>query len=247
MTSPSQDEEAKALLARALADEPPLTLDRDAVFRQGRRKLRNRRVYSTGGAIAGVVATAVGAVLLAGPAAEEPPPVADRPDPPSTAVAEARAIALTRAIFELGVLPEDSELSRTDGESVRFTVAEDTYELKTDLKRHDAEGSLSVSIGAADPAVHVGCAELAAANAGCVGLKERGIHVAVGTWKDYETGEKRYIASAVRPDGTRVEVVVSNWSQRQREYGKGPADRIPVLDQKVLAKVATLPELRFQP
>jgi len=246
MTSPSQDEEAKALLGRALADEPPLTLDRDAVFRQGRRKLRNRRMFSAGGAIAGVMATAVGAVLLTGPVDE--PPAASRPGPSSTVVVtEDRAIALTRAIFKLGVLPVDSELSRPDGGSVRFTVAEDSYELKTDLKSRDVQGSLTVSIGAADPAVHIGCAELAAANAGCVGLKERGIHVAMGAWKDYATGEKRYIASAVRPDGTRIEVVASNWSQRQREYGKRPYDPAPVLDQKVLANLATLPELRFSP
>jgi hypothetical protein len=78
----ADDEDVKTLLGRALAGEPPLTLDRDAVFRQGRRKLRNRRRFEAGGAIAGVVAAAVGAVLLTGLVAEEPaedlPPAASR-------------------------------------------------------------------------------------------------------------------------------------------------------------------------
>ena len=72
-SEPRGDEDVKELLGRALAGEPPLTLDRDEVFRDGRRRLRNRRLFSSGGVAAGVVAAAVGAVLLTG-LIDEPAP-----------------------------------------------------------------------------------------------------------------------------------------------------------------------------
>lgn len=86
----SNDPEIKNLLGRALGEqEPPLRIDRDEVFRQGRKRLRNRRIFEAGGVVAGVVIAAVGAVTLTSlvdDAAEKLPPAAsssvEHPAPP---------------------------------------------------------------------------------------------------------------------------------------------------------------------
>ena len=46
------NDDVKDLLGRALAEEPPLRIDRDEVFRQGRRKLRSRRCFEAGSVVA---------------------------------------------------------------------------------------------------------------------------------------------------------------------------------------------------
>jgi hypothetical protein len=262
------DAHVKELLGRALTGEPPLALDRDEVFREGRRRVRRRRVFSTGGAIAGVVAAAVGAVMLTGLLADEAadeqvPPGASRPaqppvttTPPTTTVtttplpptsgapSQVHANALSRDFLQHNdVLPKTAQLSRADGETPRFTVTADAYELKLDVRLPAAEGSLAVSVGAADPAGVARCSDVS--KNGCVVRAARGIRVVIGTWKDYGTGEKRYIAFAVRPDGTSVRAIATNLSDRQRNKGALPADRTPVLDQDTLARLVTMPALRY--
>jgi len=121
----------------------------------------------------------------------------------------------------------------------------DTYDLLRDVRLPPAEGRLSVSVGAADPARVARCADVPDANKGCAVRVERGIPVAVGTWKDYGTGEKRYIAFTVRPDGTRVTAIASNLSDTRRNKGAHPTGVAPVLDQDVLARLVTMPALRY--
>jgi hypothetical protein len=53
-------------LDSALSGEPPLSIDRAEILRQGRRKLRNRKLFQAGGAMAGAVVVVVGAVLVGG-------------------------------------------------------------------------------------------------------------------------------------------------------------------------------------
>jgi hypothetical protein len=261
----AEDEDVKALLGRALAGEPPLALDRDAVFRQGRRKLRSRRLFSAGGAITGAVVAVVGAVVLTNLIAEEPaprtPPAATRterrappgPTLPLTTTHEARpslpvpspdhAGALTRGL--LAALPADARPSRLDGDPPRFTVARDTYEFEADIETGTADGSLSVSVGSAPLAADAACAQVRDANAGCAIRTARGILVAVGKWKNDDTGEKRYIVYAVRPDGTSVTAIATNLSERRRRYGRSPSDPAPVLDEAGLAEIVTVAGLRF--
>ncbi|MBC6446691.1 hypothetical protein [Actinokineospora xionganensis] len=59
-------DEVKALLGRALDGEPPLDLDRDAIFADGRARLRRRRSIAIGGAAMAVVVAVVGTSALAG-------------------------------------------------------------------------------------------------------------------------------------------------------------------------------------
>jgi hypothetical protein len=263
MSEPS-DDDVKALLGRAIAGEPPLALDRDEVLRAGRRKLRNRKLFTAGGAIAGAVVAVVGAVVLTHVVTEEPvpetPPAAsrtERPAPPGLTLpltTEAPSSAPVRPSAEyadmltqnlLGALPGDAVTSRTDGAEVRFAAARDTYEFEADVRTSSADGSLSVSIGATDPGATVTCDQLPDANGGCTVSSEGGMLVAVGTWKDPGTGEKRYIAYAVHPDGTSVTAISANLSEKRRQYDKLPTDATPVIDDEQLVAIVTLPGLRY--
>lgn len=81
----SDDPDVKKLLGRAFdSGEPPLRIDRDEVFRVGRKRLRTRRIFEASSVVAGVVAAAVGAVLLTGLVSgderERLPPAADTSD-----------------------------------------------------------------------------------------------------------------------------------------------------------------------
>lgn len=86
--------DVKALLGRALDGEPPLRIDRDEVFAEGRARLRRRRSIAIGGVAGAVVAAALGTTALTGgllgqpagdigPAASVSAPVVPRP-PAST-------------------------------------------------------------------------------------------------------------------------------------------------------------------
>lgn len=260
------DEDVKALLGRALADEPPLALDRDEVFRRGRRKLRNRLLFSSGGVIAGVVMVAVGAVVLTGLLADEreqePPPAATQAgpdqhappgptlpltpsvDPPSSesSTSGRHADVLTNALFGSGLIPREVRLSGIDGKAV-FRSAGDTYELRTDVVSPTDEGSLFVSVGAVDSKAATDCKRLDVSD--CETRVVGTTSVVVGKWKDHDTGEKRYEVFAIHPDGTSVTAVSTNLSDRQRVDGARPPDGIPIIDDDVLTKIVTIPDLRF--
>lgn len=261
MTGHSDDGDIKALLESALADEPPLTLDRDEVFRQGRRKLRNRRVFATGGAIAGAVVAVVGAVVLTGLVAEEPesqtPPAAsrtDRPAPPgptlplstteAPSLSGAHATTLTHVLADGGVLPDGSLMSRYDKKPVTFRVDGDRYLLEADVQRGAARGALTVSIAHAGASAAT-CLDLPDSYGACQVIGQQGVKVAVGTWKDPRTGEKRYAAYARHRDGSGVTAIATNLTAKQRKYGKSPADPLPVIDKASLAKLAAHPDLRI--
>ncbi|MGH3861904.1 hypothetical protein [Actinokineospora sp.] len=81
-------DDVKALLGRALDGEPPLGIDRDRIFAEGRARLRRRRSVATGGAAAAVVAAVLGTTALAGgllgPSADQLGPAQSASAPPST-------------------------------------------------------------------------------------------------------------------------------------------------------------------
>lgn len=260
-SDPRGDEDVKALLGRALAGEPPLTLDRDEVFRAGRRRLRNRRLFSSGGVVTGVVAAAVGAVLLTSPIGDEPPvapPAASGPEnsaptgpslplnpsvttPPSSRppMSEDHAVALTGALVDSGLLGKDVKLAEP-----KFYPGDVSYDLQTDVITPAEEGALTVSVAAAPSGAATDCAAVRD-NAGCEVRTVQGTRVAVGTWKDYGTGEKRLLVYAIRADGTSVTASASNLSANEREDGQPPVGKTPVIDEDALTKIATIPGLRF--
>jgi hypothetical protein len=260
-SDPRDDADVKALLGRALAGEPPLTLDRDEVFRQGRRRLHTRRLVSSGGVVAGVVAAAVGAVLLTGPVTEEPPeralpPAASTTDSPVRTgpslplspprspsnrppMSEEHARALGGVLVDSGLLGKDAKLTVPE-----FYTGDVSYDLQTDVITSAEEGELTVSVAAAPSGAATDCAAVDD-NAGCEIHTVDGTRVAVGTWKDYDTGEKRILVYAIRADGTSITASASNLSVRQSTDGKPPYGRTPVVDKDTLAKIATIPDLRF--
>ncbi|MFC5285756.1 hypothetical protein ACFPM7_01715 [Actinokineospora guangxiensis] len=60
------DEDVRRMLSAAVGGEPPLGLDREAVFAEGRRRLRVRRTATVGGAAVAVVAVVLGMSALSG-------------------------------------------------------------------------------------------------------------------------------------------------------------------------------------
>lgn len=65
-------DDVKALLGRALDGEPPLGIDRDQVFAEGRARLRRRRSIAISGVAAAVVAAALGTTALTGGLLSQP-------------------------------------------------------------------------------------------------------------------------------------------------------------------------------
>ncbi|HWM06072.1 MAG TPA: hypothetical protein VNP92_27325 [Actinophytocola sp.] len=265
-----EDEDVKALLGRALGDEPPLRLDRDEVFRQGRRKLRNRRRFEAGGAVAGVVAAVVGAVLLTNLVADDEPadlpPAATRTDghlappgptlplttttseesPPvsATVMSQAHADLLTTVLLDAKVLAE-LKLRTVDGADPAFLPVESTYELVTDVQSDvDVSGSLSVSVGIGDPARPADCKLVAEPYDGCTVQDVAGMPAVLAHAKDYDTGEKRTMMYIVRADGTTVTAIATNLSNRRRADSKPPTDGSPLVTEKMLLDLAGLDELR---
>jgi hypothetical protein len=80
------DDEVKELLGRAFGQEPPLRIDRDKVFHQGRKRLRRRRMFEAGSVVAAVMVAAVGAATLTDLAAdqERTPPAASSTAAPTS-------------------------------------------------------------------------------------------------------------------------------------------------------------------
>jgi hypothetical protein len=62
----TEDGDIKDLLGRAIGPEPPLALDRGAVFQRGRRKVRLRRFAASGGVAASVLVVLVGVAVITG-------------------------------------------------------------------------------------------------------------------------------------------------------------------------------------
>lgn len=268
----TDDEDVKALLGRALAGEPPLRLDRDEVFRQGKRKLRNRRRFEAGGTVVGVVAAAVGAVVLTGLIADEPeeeaPPAAsqtaERPAPPGptlpltttstlppppsatdTATSVDHARKLSVVLIRSAVLGKDMKLTGVTGEPVAFRPNPTTYDLEVDVHAPDSEGALIVSVGTADPVEVADCTMVEEPFGDCESHVVAGVIVVLAGDRDHDSGEKRRMVFTIRPDGTSVTAIATNLSGRQRDAGQRPADVPPVLTDDMLGKLAVIPDLRY--
>ncbi|SDI62996.1 hypothetical protein SAMN05192558_106205 [Actinokineospora alba] len=65
-------DDVRDLLGRALDGEPPLGIDRDKVFAEGRARLRRRRSIAISGVATAVVAAALGTTALAGGLLSQP-------------------------------------------------------------------------------------------------------------------------------------------------------------------------------
>ncbi|MPZ80580.1 MAG: hypothetical protein GEV28_09350 [Actinophytocola sp.] len=268
----SDDDDIKQLLGRALAGEPPLRLDRDEVFRQGKRKLRNRRRLEAGGAVTGVVAAVVGAVLLSGlvgddePERDVPPAAtgtvttgprstATTPvGPPSTSpastvgdppIATTQADVLTQAFLGSHLVPEQMQLVGLDGQAPRFLEQDpDLYELVTDVRAPDREGGLSVRVAKSASGPVASCKKVQGPYGDCEVRIWKGFTVVLAGYRN-DAGEKGRMALSIHPDGSTVTAVATNLSDARRALGKSPQG-LPILEDETLIGIVVDPALWFE-
>jgi len=253
----------KELLGRALEDEPPMRIDRGEVFQQGHKRLRRRRIFEAGSVVAGVVAIAVGAITLTGPrdddrhgvpAADQPQPAPTMQVPPEAspppaveatpmATTDQHARDMTVALTEF--LPEEMALEpMPDGVDSGFRATDGVYTLAADVVSRDGEGSLHIAVAPAKADDQTDCMMFMEDYQDCQMIGTGSDVVAVAT-EQFGTGEQRYVAFVDRPDGTTVNAVITNLSERQRAAGERPAIMVPVLSQQEFAQLALLSGLTY--
>lgn len=249
--------EIRELLGRAIGPEPPLALDRAEVIRRGRRAVRARRIATSGGVAASVIAVVVGAALLtdlagdtgrqAGPARAGGPTgatVATSTGPPSTQLDpeqhRAHAAALSSALADVNVLP-------VDGVSpVAFTYAHGTYLAGTDLVDGRGGGSLRIEIrqaGAATEPVH--CENSTRQVRVECRIASDGDYPTSVTTRMSDTGLIEYVVRAVRPDGTDIMITASNLAANN-PAGAAVTRYKPVVGHAVLERLAKSPRLSYR-
>lgn len=115
----NDDRDVRRLLEAAVRHEPPLALDRDAVFREGRRRLRVRRTATVGGTAVAVAAVVIGMTALSGanfglsdpvgPAVQLPAVTTAAPSPTSASATPEITAPVTMTTRQL---PPREELAR---------------------------------------------------------------------------------------------------------------------------------------
>ncbi|GAB3433280.1 hypothetical protein [Actinophytocola sediminis] len=263
------DADVRRWLDGALAGEPPLSLDRAGIVRDGKRGLRNRRLFQTGGAVAGVVAVVLGTVLVSSlvtenptipPAAGEPPtgpvrtPTPSAPDstkttvsPPSSTSADEsadRTVARLAAVLsEPGVLPTGADLQPLLGASGPefYEVETGVYQLEADLYTSDGSGQLWLTVerGAAGSA---DCTDIIDSVTRCEVREEYGHPMAIGQ-QEFADGQLRRVVRAVRPEGGYVTVTTSNITSIDEYKGRRPQSKATSLSESTMIKLAVQPDL----
>jgi len=250
------DPDIKALLGRAVEDEPPLTIDRAEVFRRGRRKLRNRRFTEVGGVAAGVVVAVVGAVVLIGVTGQDPdrltpatPSTTSSGPPNVTGTSEyppqyeetgGHAATLTDAFRTAGLLPAGVDVDPKPGKPAHpyFIKAMGTYHLDVDLVGDDGAGALSVEVSPVPVGTTVTCDDLKpSAEASCSANRIDGTDVVL-VEETSSDGRRSISTVAVHQDGTKVTAYVSN-----AKSGVFKPEGDPPLSTDQLARIVTAPEL----
>jgi hypothetical protein len=248
----------KDLLGKAIGDEPPIGIDRDEVFRAGRQKVRRRRAFAAGGVVAAVVVAAVGAATLTnfisldpeptppavGDSQHAPPgpglpvsstPVSQKP-PTGPRLTPQHAEQLTDRLFRSWYVSRDEVVPWHGDKTPAFRVKDGTYLYQSDLTSRTTEGVLEVTVDFAGPGTKASCGDIWGPYDSCAVVSQEGVAVAQATWKS-PAGERRNMAVAVLPDGTRVAAMTSNFSKRFADADKVPSGGEPVLSMEKLTFV----------
>lgn len=249
-------EDVKALLARAMGDEPPLRIDREEVLQQGRKRLRRKRVIEVGGVVAAVVVAVVGATTLTNLVDAEPerlPPAASStqlappglqlpltttplPDVPTTAetsagppitISDANAPRLTALLYATGVVSEsDVQPTSSRPGTPEFVAAKDRYIYEADIVRPDEQGYLQVVVGYTSD-ITPGCAAVVV-DGNCSIASKDGVQVTL-IHTSNPLGQLQTMASAKFRSGIRVAVTVSNATFQETKDAKTPLNKLPFL------------------
>lgn len=260
-------DEMRRWLDSALSGEPPLSIDRAEILRQGRRKLRNRKLFQAGGAMTGAVVVVVGAVLVSGLVTKNPtvPPAAQQtasapatqhsttrssaPSSPSTTRTSTRsdkdeaASRLTSVVTQPGVLPSGFVLEPVTGaRSPSFSrTRASAYEMQADLYTRDGSGLLWLTVERDYD--RPSCDDIAAKVVHCEVREEYDIPMAIGL-EELSNGETRVVVRAARPEGCLVTVTASNLtSVEMKTGGQPPKPSTPPLTESTMIKLAALPDL----
>jgi hypothetical protein len=248
------ESDVRRLLGKAVEGEPPLGIDRDEVFRAGRRKLRNRRFAEVGGVAAVVVAAVVGVAALIGgtgqnqvtpatssgntaaPPSTEPSYVTSEPPPDEDTGGHART--LTDVFMANNLLPNDVHVDPKSNrpEFPYFAKAMGTYHLNADIIGGGRSGVLYVQVSPVPVGTTVTCDEfLSSPTAQCTPSRVDGSDLILV--KDSRSdGARTLSAYAVHQDGTKVQVYVSN----ERD---GRTDGGLLLSENEVIRIATDPDL----
>lgn len=266
-------DDVRRWLDTALSGEPPLSLDRAEIFRQGRRRLRHRKLLQAGGAVTGVVAVVLGAVLVGGLATEEAtiPPAANPtgqateqsdgpspevtttlrpPSPPSSPrtteqprATDEAADRLTQAVVNPDVLPAGWRISPVQG------TGGPTFELI-----HPSVYGLQADVYTADGSgwLWVLLEKGPGVGASCNVIEEPVLKCEVReehgmemtvAVQRFDSGEVRRVVRSVRPDGCYVTVTSSNLTAADRDKGMKPKSAWPPMSEPQMTKIAALPAL----
>lgn len=258
------DDDVKELLGRALGQEPPLGIDRDEVFRQGRKRLRRRRFFEAGSVVAAVVVAAVGAATLTDladrdedrmpPAASSTayaPPGPGLPLPPSSKVPVGppssietsepglTAQSLTTQLYASGLLPPEA-IAAMPGSRLppQFQQQGETYVWEADITPGgETGGSIQITVDRTS-APWASCDMIPHSYGRCDVRGNRDAQVALSHWLGAD-GDRRTFAVAVSADGIRVAAMASNITERDLRNGKQPPDTDPVLSDQELCVLVT--------
>jgi hypothetical protein len=262
------DEDAiKGLLGKAFGQEPALTLDREEIFRRGRRGVRLRRFAASGGVAAAVVAVVLGAAALnnlpgdgkdispAQSAGARPPypPLATSSEsapagpqlPLSTTTAapgDQHAGELTKLVAASGAVPGGVALfpAEPNRAPLTFAFVGDAYRATATLSDAKGQGVLIIELRRAVNGASVPrCPQVP----DCAELNQAGVAMAARTAKN-STGSVEYSVDALRPDGTTVFLIASNMASIRPDETK-PTRALPVVDLAKLREIAALPRLTF--
>lgn len=267
----THDEDAiKGLLGKAFGPEPPLALDREEILRRGRRGLRIRRLATSGGVAAAVVAVILGAAALNGlpgggsgheitPAQATTSPTA----PPSTSPTDAaptgpelpltptatvqvrdadkHAIELTRTLSGAGVVPRALTQFSVDGTApLSFVFTAGIYRASALLVDSAGRGVLAVYVR---PPTNDLTPPRCSKIADCSEWNLAGVAMTARIERT-TSGTVEYSVLALRPDGTNLTLTATNTST----LGPGEVRRTrpqPPVDLAALRAIAVLPGLTF--
>ncbi|HEV2727595.1 MAG TPA: hypothetical protein VGV34_04825 [Solirubrobacterales bacterium] len=241
-------EDVKGLLGRAFGEEPPLRIDRDEVVRQGRKRLRRRRILEAGSVVAAVVLAAVGAATLTRIADTEPsrlPPAASSqqeapPEPTATEVPavkfpEVEPDRLTALLHEFGIVGANGVRgTQLDSGEPGARVDGDRYVYEADVIRPSTQGQVRITI-TTRPGKVKGCEALPEPYFNCEQRTSARVPVIFGRYEGAD-GQRRSYATAVLDNGLHVEVTASNQTSRATEAP--PAGAEPVLTDEEICALA---------
>lgn len=259
-------EDIKGLLGKAFGPEPPLTVDRDAIVRRGRRQVRLRRLTASGGVAAAVVAVVLGAALLSNqpsddgdltagvPASTTPAPTSTTPSDlapagpelpltttaPALVTNERHAAELTKALTGARILPGDFTVSPAEPNSkpLEFRFNGRGYWTTAQLSDGGGHGILTITVtpGGSPPK----CPP----HPSCTELNEAGVAMAARSDRN-NSGTIEYSILALRPDGTSLTLIANNMASLRLDETRTTRPEPPV-NLAQLRAIATLPGLNYR-